>query len=82
VKSAFAVDSNFPDDVWIFDCSYSIDDVGSFCDLPDSVWLFPPSLQDSTGKMSVGPTTKMAVPRWLKLLMIDSTAGEFPPVPS
>jgi hypothetical protein len=33
-------------------------------------------------KMPVGPTAKMAVPRWLKLLMIDSIAEEFHSAPS
>jgi hypothetical protein len=55
---------NRPEAVWIFDCSESIDSVESFGDLSDSVWLFlDGTLVDSTGRMPVGLTAKMAMLR-------------------
>jgi hypothetical protein len=101
---------NFPDAVWIFESSHSIDGVdripasralncadtvrtflsareranGSSQNWPDTVWLFLHLLLalDSTGKMPVGPTGKMAVLRKRKLFMRVLIAGEFHRVPS
>ncbi len=71
MKSAFAVDSNFADSVCaIFQTTSgfliavilsTMSGVFAICQTVSG--FFPPSLQDSTGKMSVGPATKVAVPQ-------------------
>jgi len=45
---------NFPDGVWIFDRSISIDGVESFRDLSDTVWLFGTQANSGTSRLNPG----------------------------